>query len=86
MRLVGLLLHSVIFVRKAGTFKGIDILKYVTIIYPIGIEANTTDVGVVCSICYLFPYEPRCEKTGLRGFRPGPTLINLYSHRRWLEA
>ena len=20
------------------------------------------------------PYEPRCEKTGLRGFRPGPTL------------
>ena len=20
-----------------------------------------------------FAYEPRCEKTGLRGFRPGPT-------------
>ena len=31
-------------------------------------------------------YEPRCEKTGLRGFRPGPTQIGLYSHRRWLEA
>ena len=30
--------------------------------------------------------EPRCEKTGLRGFRPGPTQIGLYSHRRWLEA
>ena len=25
---------------------------------------------------------PRCEKTGLRGFRPGPTQIGLYSHRR----
>ena len=62
MRLVGLLLHSVIFVRKAGTCKGIDILKYIKIIYPIGIEANTTDVRVMCSICYLFPYEPRCEK------------------------
>ena len=26
------------------------------------------------------------EKTGLRGFRPGPTQTGLYSHRRWLEA
>ena len=26
--------------------------------------------------------EPRCEKTGLRGFRPGPTQTGLYSHRK----
>ena len=31
-------------------------------------------------------HEPRCEKTGLRGFRPGPTLTGLYNHTRWLEA
>ena len=31
-------------------------------------------------------YEPRCEKTGLRGFQPGPTQTGLYSYRRWLEA
>ena len=31
-------------------------------------------------------FEPRCEKTGLRDFRPGPTQTGLYSHRRWLEA
>ena len=31
-------------------------------------------------------YEPRSEKTGLRGFHPGPTQTGLYSHRRWLEA
>ena len=30
--------------------------------------------------------EPRCEKTGPRGFRPGPTQTGLYSHRKWLEA
>ena len=30
--------------------------------------------------------EPRCEKTGLQGFRPGPTQTGLYSHRRWLEV
>ena len=30
--------------------------------------------------------EPRCEKTGLLGFRPGPTLTWLYSYRKWLEA
>ena len=31
-------------------------------------------------------YEPRCEKTGLRGFSPGPTQTGLCSPRRWLEA
>ena len=31
-------------------------------------------------------YEPRCEKTGRRGFRPGPTQTGLYSHRRLLET
>ena len=34
----------------------------------------------------IVPNEPRCEKTSLRGFRPGPTQTGLYSHRRWLEA
>ena len=32
------------------------------------------------------PLELRCEKTGLRGFRPGPRQTGLYNHRRWLEA
>ena len=27
--------------------------------------------------------EPRSEKTGLQGFRPGLTQTGLYSHRRW---
>ena len=31
-------------------------------------------------------FEPRCEKTGLRDFRPGPTQTGLYSYRRWIEA
>ena len=31
-------------------------------------------------------YEPRCEKTGLRGFRSCPTQTGLYNNRRWLEA
>ena len=26
-----------------------------------------------------FAVEPRCEKTGLRGFRPGPTQTGLYA-------
>ena len=34
----------------------------------------------------VFLFEPRCEKTGLRGFRPGPTQTGLYCHRRWLET
>ena len=34
----------------------------------------------------ILQYEPRCEKTGLRGFRPGSTQPGLYSHGKWLEA
>ena len=35
-------------------------------------------------IAYLLSciFEPRCEKTGLRGLRQGPTKIGLHSHRR----
>ena len=35
--------------------------------------------------CYLL-LEPRCEKTILRGFRPGSTQTRLVNHTRWLEA
>ena len=35
---------------------------------------------------YFIAHLPRCEKTVLRGFLPGPTQTGLYSHRRWLEA
>ena len=31
-------------------------------------------------------YEPRSEKTGLGGFRPGPSQTGLYSPRRLLDA
>ena len=31
-------------------------------------------------------YEPRCEKTGLRGFRQGPTQSGLCNHRICLGA
>ena len=31
-------------------------------------------------------YEPRREKTGLRGFRPGPTQTGLYKLRKELVA
>ena len=30
--------------------------------------------------------EPRRQKTGLRGFRPGTSQSGLNSHRRWLET
>ena len=37
-------------------------------------------------VCYTRSFESRHEKTCLRGFRPGPTQIGLYNHRRLLEA
>ena len=38
------------------------------------------------SIWRSITLEPRREKTGLRGFRPGLTQTHLYSHRSRLEA
>ena len=38
------------------------------------------------SVQYTAIFEPRRQKTGLRGFRPGPTQTVLYSHRIWLET
>ena len=35
--------------------------------------------SIVCRIVEEI-YEPCCEKTGLRGFRPGPTQTGLCSH------
>ena len=37
-------------------------------------------------LCFCYIYESRCEKPGLRGFRPGPTQTRLYSQRSCLEA
>ena len=34
----------------------------------------------------IYMYEPRYEKIGLRGFRPGPTQTGLCSHRKCIEA
>ena len=31
-------------------------------------------------------YEPRREKTGLQGWRPGLTQTELYKYRRWIEV
>ena len=36
-------------------------------------------------VCGLL-FEPRSEKTGVRGFRLGPTRTGLCSHRKCLEA
>ena len=43
-------------------------------------------LDLYCNYSKIKPFEPRCEKTGLRGFRPGPTQTGLYNHTRWLEA
>ena len=46
----------------------------------------TATLGLVVHAAGMFVYEPRCQKTGLRGILPGPTQTGLYSYRRWLEA
>ena len=57
------------------------------------VKSNTDVIfAMLLAVCLsadsftMFTYEPRSEKTGLRGFRPGPTQTELHSHRRWLES
>ena len=49
-------------------------------------ENSIYDVRKFCHRCYITINEPRREKTGLRGFRPGPTQTGLYKLRKELEA
>ena len=69
-------------------------------LYHMRVDNNKPSIclpGVCCcSVGVLMPFdtfkvisstiEPRSEKTGLRGFRPGPTQTGLCSHRKCLEA
>ena len=41
---------------------------------------NLVLIAPVPGQCFPFPFEPCREKTGLRGFRPGPTQTRLYNH------
>ena len=50
----------------------------------IGLDPNNNVIKKIC-ICKLkfeVQFEPRSEKTGLRGFRLGQTQTGLCSHRR----
>ena len=42
--------------------------------------------AAVIGVIHVSLNEPRSEKTGLRGFLPGPTQTGLYNHTRSLEA
>ena len=48
-------------------------------------ETLRSQVGTCNLLCQL-KIEPRREKTGLRGFRTGPTQTDLYKLRKELEA
>ena len=52
-------------------------------------HCSSMQLDIIMSPFYvpmLTQNEPPRQKTGLRGFRPGPTQIGLGNHRRWLEA
>ena len=48
-------------------------------------STKDTDARKLAERVGAMTFEPRCEKTGLRGFRPGPTQTGLYNHREWPE-
>ena len=51
-------------------------------------KVHVYPVGAITAFSFLFrPTEPHNKKTCLWDFRPGPTqIVQLYSHKRWLEA
>ena len=47
---------------------------------------DTTETADTHNQQFQSVFEPRREKTGLRGFRPGPTQTRLHNHTRRPEA
>ena len=61
-------------------------ITFIDLTHPTGCQlVSKTSEESMCG-CLAGVIEPRCEKTGLRGFRPGPTQTGLYNHRIWLES
>ena len=58
----------------------VSIAENIISVSPMLIVYNNNEVTVKQLV------EPRREKTGLRGFRPGPTQTGLYKLRSRLEA
>ena len=58
------------------------------LIFQFKLPFSVFHFDLICRLRYFQTVlnEPRCEKTGLRGFRPSPTQTGLYNHRRRLEA
>ena len=69
--------------RFQGFLTAFKLLQKFNLKFNINLLASST-ISLKFHINFL--YEPRCEKTGLRGFRPGPTQTGLHSHRRLLDA
>ena len=72
------LAFGLIAIKSSTTYLFRFIVKLLFFVIDIAINDPVHEVETI--------FYPRCEKTGLRGFRPGPTQTGLYSYSRWLEA
>ena len=59
-----------------------DIVRYKVVLF---LNETSSFNDIVCG-GDVYNNGPRREKTGLRGFRPGLTQTDLFSHRSRLEA
>ena len=73
--------NIIILIDTSGSMKGLRMQIARSTVYQILDTLTDDDYFNIIKV-----NEPRCEKTGLWGFRPGATKIGLYCHRRWLEA
>ena len=80
IRMTNGLFLSNTFSRKTMTFHN----RYPMEIFRLKKQNYRYDI--ICAVPLFVRYEPRSEKTGIRGFRAGPTQTGLYNHTRWLEA
>ena len=62
--------------RLVNGLRGVKTDQKLNMIIPSGADCVFFDQTTL-----KISYEPCCEKTGLRGFRPGQTQNGLYSYR-----
>ena len=76
-------INDTVAINNMNTFICTPGLDENSLVSPLQLLVKIQDL-ILC--CLLTTYEPRREKTGLRGFRPGLTQTDLYKLRKEPEA
>ena len=73
-------------VQSYVMMEGKRVLEFISLVITVEFWENLTEASSILPGVRLTVFESHHKKNYPWAFRPVPTQIGLYSHRRWLEA